>query len=119
MIKMTLLTGKYAGETRDVSGVNPIELLRSLWLGSDTEWSIDYSEATPEEVIEWGKHDMSIRCIRALKRGRKVFFMNQVFEGFSEELVGELEDEIVECGFMVKLVSDDENGVVIGTGDFE
>ena len=119
MITITLLTGPYAGQTRDVSAEDPAILLHDLWANHGWAWQIDYAAATPEEVIAWGRQDMASRCVRALKAGRKVFALGEVYEGFSQDIVGQLEDEIAESGLMVTVLSDDENGVVIGTGDFE
>lgn len=119
MIKMTLLTGPYAGITRDVSEVDPKVLFHSVCVEHNWEWKIDYSQATEEESQLWGGQDLAIRSIRALQNGRSVYFLDKKYHGFSEEIVGELEDALVDSGRLFWLESDDENGVVIKAGHYE
>lgn len=118
MVKMTLLTGPYAGVTRDVTNQNPRELLGSVY-AHGWEWEIDYSVASEEETLAWGGQDMALRCVRALQHGRTVTFLGKKYNEFSEEVVGELEDAIVNSNRMVKIVRDDDTGVIIEAFGYE
>ena len=70
MIKITMLTGPHAGRVRtdeDVRemGFEPRGLLLDM-ARQDLWWQVDYSRATPEEVLEWGRYDLCARIIRAI-----------------------------------------------------
>lgn len=121
MIKITA-----RGRTQEFEGVDPDgrayclslrqwfhvgELLNQL-VATGTAWEIDFSRADEAEAIEWGRHDLAARCLRAVLEGRTVFFMNREYATMEE--MGELEDAIAGSGLMVRVDSDDESGLHIG-----
>lgn len=127
MIKMAMLTGPYAGQTRDVSAadVGPEKLLGDC-LKKGWEWDIDYSAATQVEAIEWFRHDLSCRVIRALHKGLPVRFLEKTYvlknpknRGELKKVAGQVEDAIVRSSFLVSLEYDDERGVRISTHGHE
>ncbi len=122
MIKITLLTGPFAGETREVpKNIDPLQLIMSFVYHED-EWEIDYSEATEEEILEFMKADIAGRIIKALKDGRKVYFLDKVYEAETEEeifeVAQEIEDDIVKSKKFITILKDDENGLIIGAANF-
>jgi hypothetical protein len=121
-MKITALTGPYAGRTRGVDDrvVDPYELLRGF-VDHGHEWSVDYSSAVSErERLAWAIPDLACRSIRALRAGRPVWFEGVEYRaerpGDVPRVAGEIEDAMVYSGHYVKLESDDEHGVVIGIG---
>ncbi len=120
MIRVTLVNGDYAGETRVIpSDISPESLLGSF-LEYGWEWSIDYSQATEEEIFEWARQDMSCRILRALKEGRSVRFLDKEFRlktGWSsKELIKvtvEVETMVTNSDRIVSIEYDDETGVGI------
>ncbi len=110
MIKMTLLTGKYAGQTRNVTNEDPAELFGSL-LEHGWKWEVDYSQSTYEEELLWGAQDIGARAVRALMNDRTVTFMDKMYRGLDS--AGDLEDAIVASGRMVTVGKDDASGLVI------
>lgn len=136
MIKIKALTGPHAGKVREVPANVPANGLLAQFLANGWEWSLDFCRATSEEKLEWGRHDMSCRAVRALARGLPVHFAGREYRlpeaardpNVSAEVykialaqVGQaFEDDVVSSRFGgVYLVSDDENGVVIGTAGSE
>ena len=93
--------------------MDPPQLLQSL-VDHGWDWKIDYTLATPEEVFLWGRADLVIRSIRALRQGRTVTFNGETFQGFSMDIAGRLEDAMADSGRMIALLRDDGQGVVIG-----
>ena len=92
--------------------MDPLQLLQSL-ADHGWDWSIDYTLATPGERFLWGRADLIIRSIRALRQGRPVTFNGETFQGFSMDIAGRLEDAMVDSGRMISLLRDDAEGVVI------
>ena len=129
MIIIRILSGPHAGKERVVrdnmyegAEINPLRLLQQLVrLGS--RWHVDFSEATRDEILEWGMADMVNRIMRAFVEGRPVFFQDKRYQASSIEearrLSGEVEDAIVYSGHHVVVARDDENGVLIETGQRE
>lgn len=126
MVKITLLDGPYAGQSRRVSlQNNPMELLKSAML-HNWKWKLDFSKATEEEVFLFGRADFIIRIIRALFGGKKIKFLDyefQILSSHSEEEAIEIaqaaEDAIVEGGYYVYIANENENEIVIGIGPQE
>lgn len=125
MIRVTMLTGPYAGRTEVVPAeVTPHELLGEF-LVKGWAWSIDYAEATEEEAFEWWRQDLSARVVRAIRRGLPVTFLGAVYhvEDMADttaltRVIGEIEDAIVASGRVVTLGRDDETGVVVLAAGF-
>ena len=129
MIIIRILSGPHAGKEREVrdnmyegTEINPLQLLRQL-VEIGSMWRIDFSQATPAEVLDWGRADMVARIMRALERGRVVEFMGVQYRAQALDdlprLAGEIEDAIVYSGHFVVVARDDENGVLIDVGQRE
>ena len=120
MIKVKVLSGQYAGQTRVVPpNVSARDLLGDF-IAKRITWSIDYENATSEESFEWGRQDMACRILRALRAGLPVVFREEVYQlrdiaDFDQlaELVGRVEDAVADSGRVVALGYDDERGVLI------
>lgn len=129
MIVIKILSGPHAGKEREVrdnmyegTEINPLQLLGQLvQIGS--VWKIDFSQASPAEVLDWGRADMINRIMRALLRGRVVELMGKEYRAQYRDdilrLAGEIEDAIVYSGHHVVVARDDETGVLIETGQRE
>jgi hypothetical protein len=118
MIKLTAVTGPYAGQVREPDEeVDPFVLLCEF-ARHDWKWHVDHYDATEGEALRWGQADMVARILAALTHGRAVFFGGAEYRVTApHELagkVGEVEDAIAYSGLMVTVVRDDEHGVVIG-----
>ena len=132
MIQIKILSGPYAGQSKtsaDIAAddVDPVALTVELacqkWW-----WEFDWSDATPEEYVLWGRADMVGRLIAAAITGRAVRFMGQrwSFAGLefaSDEaqlLLGAIEDSISGSGRNVVVLTDDWVGdLVIGVRGYE
>ena len=120
MIFITIVSGPHAGKTREISedmNVPSHELLVQLWQMSSV-WEIDFSRATPAEMLAWGRADLGVRCIRALFAGLTVSFLGELYKASIQEdasaMVAKVEDVIVQSGHFVGIEYDDERGVCIG-----
>ena len=123
MIKVTALSGPHAGKKRVVpEGFDPMGLLTEF-ASKDRKWSVDFSQATQSELFEWGRADMVARILAALQHGRSVQFQDTEYRVERLEdlphVAGEVEDAIAYSGLMVKVESDDSDGVTIGVGSTE
>jgi len=123
MITVKALSGPHAGKYRVVpEGFDPMGLLTEF-ASKDWKWSVDFTQATQTELFEWGRADMVARVLAALKHGRSVQFQDTEYRVERPEdlshVAGEVEDAIAYSGLMVKVESDDENGVIIGIGGTE
>ena len=123
MITVKALSGPHAGKDRVVpEGFDPMGLLTEF-ASKDWKWSVDFTQATQSELFEWGRADMVARVLAALKHGRSVWFQDTEYRVERPEdlshIAGEVEDAIAYSGLMVKVESDDENGVIIGIGGTE
>ncbi len=126
MIIIKILSGPHAGKSRWIRDgrfrgreIDPVRLLEQLRaLGS--RWQIDFSRATENETIDWGRADMTLRYVRALIEGRPVFFQGVEYRAASEAEVPTvaqtIEDAIVTSGYHVVVEYDDQRGVSIATG---
>lgn len=123
MIKITALSSPHSGKTRVVpADVDAMELL-TQFAKADWRWSIDFSNASEQEVFEWGRADMVARILAALLHGRSIWFLGKEYFAQNQadlpKVIGAVEDAIAYSGLMVQVKSDDENGVIIGTGGTE
>jgi len=114
---ITLNNGPYAGQTREVSDADPMQLLSEL-TRSRYKWILDLSEADAIQRLEWGRAELVHAILGALRSGRPVRFNKEIYMATNPsdlaDVVGKVEDAIGESGFNVFLESDDENGVSIG-----
>jgi hypothetical protein len=117
-IKVTVLSGPYAGRTEEVLPDISARNLLGDFLIKRWGWSVDYSAATEDEAFEWGRQDLSVRIIRALGRGLPVTFLEKIHRVVDttnavafERIVGEVEDAIASSGRIVSLDYDDARGV--------
>lgn len=125
MVTMTMLTGKFAGEVRDVTSfMDPQGLVFSA-VRHGWQWEIDFSSATSEEKSVWGLADMLGRILLALQEGRSIWFQGVEYYAEtdrSEDLLcatAQIEDAIGFSGMNVRVERDDEFGVVIATAGTE
>jgi hypothetical protein len=126
MIKVSILSGPYTGQTREIpASIPPEELLGEL-LNQGWDWSVDYSQATEEEIFLWFREDLSCRVVRALRAGRSVRFLGKEYrvkvptdQSELMDVVGQVEDAIVESGRRVSIEKDDEAGLVVSDEGFE
>lgn len=117
MVKLKLLTGpEQTGEEITQTGEDPSSLLIQMGR-QNLQWEIDLSHASEEEMLEWGRADLTGRIVRALSHGRAVWFLGHEFRGFNEETLTVLEETISSSGLHVAVENDDEQGLVIGTLD--
>ena len=115
-MKVTVLTGKYAGVTRNISTTDAPAILISL-ARDNVKWRCCPDPNTdPQDLFEWTRIDLAARCVSALMHGRSVTFMGEVYRATADTLelaVGYIEDEIVNSGKNIFVEKDDEDGVVI------
>ncbi len=111
MIQVRCVGGPYDGVVR----TPPADMRPAILLFDMVElgwaWEIDFSQATRDEAIAWGRADLAVRAYRAVRNGRPVIFL-----GVEYTSVGELqvfEDAIVNSGYSIKVASDDQNGLVV------
>lgn len=125
MVKVSILAGPFRGEIRQFEGnrnlernvqVDPAALL-SDFVQHGSRWKIDFSAATPEELLAWGQADFVARIVRALREKRPVHFMGRVYTRLKE--AGALDDAIAESGRMVCIGRDDEQMLVITAIGYE
>lgn len=138
MIKVMVLSGSFEGRVRFFLGTKVIESLAPVKLGEEINpadlfsgfnnhqalWEVDYSQASPEEIYVWFRQEIAARIFRALVNNKAVKFMDREWRWQADgsslaNLAGEIENTIVNSGFMITLLSDDEDGVVIGTSGLE
>jgi hypothetical protein len=116
MIIFQALSGPYVGRKIVDPRVDPLTLLTEF-ASKDWKWSIDFTQATQDELLEWARADLASRCLAALQHNRAVFFQNteyRVLEAAQlQEVAVKLEDAIAFSGLMVRVESDTDQGVVI------
>ena len=122
MVKLQIINGQLAGAPFEVpAGLEPIPLF-TFYIEEGWEWKLDVTAATSDEKKVWLRADFGARIMRALMQCRPVFYNGQVFSsnGTLEEVfkVGQrLEDEIAADNLMVAIISDDENGLIVGVAN--
>jgi hypothetical protein len=119
-MRITILSGPYAGQSRDIDAqiVDPLALLADL-VRRNCEWHIDWtSDTSPSDAFIWARADLVWRITRALQRGRRVTFGETTFTARQdiEQVAGQIEDAIVQSGLHVFIARDDNAGVIIGIG---
>lgn len=122
-MKIEVLSGPYAGQVREVysSQANPMDLLGEM-AHSNWDWQLDFKSCQdPMEQFLWARADMVCRVLKALLRGRSVWFLDEEYhvedlgdQGEIARVAGVVEDAISNSGFNVFVESDDETGVTIG-----
>ncbi|MFH0854579.1 MAG: hypothetical protein V1891_03750 [bacterium] len=136
MVKIKCLDGPYSGRVIIFEGKRAVDDLESWILVEEIapsdlfasfimlgwRWEVDYSDATKEEFLEWFRAEIGARILRTLQKGLSVKFLNKEFRLSEEEnlLKGaqEVEDAIVSSKKIIYIISDDENGLVIGAEGF-
>jgi len=121
-VYMTLTTGPYANQTREVTDEDPMELMIDL-IRQNMEWIIDYSKADNEQIFEWARADLANKCSHAIMLGRTVKFDGKIYQADNLEesikVIDELDNAIGYGGYNVFIEKYDENGVVIGIHSIE
>lgn len=132
MIVLRITKGPQSGTSIVGPSESPDDLF-ALLLSTDSEWEIDYSDATLQEEYDWLSKDLFNRCLRALRfRELPVIIKGERFDDFEEFEVKKgywftnvLELEIENIGrgtthtfhgyraSTLSLVKDDETGVQI------
>src|SRR3989338_10806748 len=79
-MRVTILSGPYAGRTREVPpGISPVSFLFQL-AEADWRWKVHWGVGAPTtEEFEWARADIAARIIRALAHGRVVRFMGREY----------------------------------------
>lgn len=121
MIKMKILSGKYAGRENifSLDYGDPMDLLADC-VEKHISWEIDCSQASSEEILIWMAADMIARIFRALQENRPVFFFGKQYVATEENFLTvaqQIEDDIVSSGLMVTILSDDKDGLRIGVAE--
>jgi len=131
VIRIFLLSGPHAGQQKTSdeipAEVDPtgmlVDFARRNW-----RWQIDWSAATPEELLLWGLADLVGRIFAAALARRAVRFMGRRWDfagieaGSTEfaEMLGEIEDAVTASGRNVGILIDDWVGdLVIGVRGYE
>lgn len=145
-VRITALEGPHQGKLRvPPPEIEPRDLFNSM-VAHGWRWKVDYSDASAEEEHRWFFQDFVTRIFVALMCGRPVHFEDKVYSvpiedwggvvsgmtvtfpdkaseaeahGALSEMVGKVEDHIATSGRLVTIVSDDENGLVIGIKGYE
>lgn len=132
MIVLRIIKGPQSGTSIVGPSESPDEMFASL-LSTDSEWEIDYNDATRQEECDWLSKDIFNRCLRALRfRKLPVLIEGERFDDFEEFeekkghwFTNELRLEIENIGrgtahtfhgyraSALSLVKDDETGVQI------
>jgi len=103
---------------------NPSQFIGNLFQ-KGIRWKIDYSKATPVEIVSWFKFDFSARCSRAIFMGLPVRFLDktyQVIENNRElalKTIQQIEDDLVASKIIMSIDRDDEEGFVVGVRGYE
>jgi hypothetical protein len=121
--------GNVEREVQYDDGIDASEFLLCCLKAGDGKinWSLDYSYATENEKIEWGRADMRVRVIIALASGRTVRFIDPLdvreWQSTDEKDVHQTANEIFEViassGMMVAIKSDNEHDITIVSGNPE
>ena len=84
MIIVKIIRGPASGRSIVAPSRRPDEMFRSF-LESDSEWEIDYGDATLGEKSAWLSSDLMSRCFRALSiRKLPVTFVGKTYYDFDE-----------------------------------
>lgn len=117
MVILKYLSGPHKGRTRDVTKLDPEDLLYNL-VDRDFWWEIDYSDATEEEVDNWSPVDIGCRVGRAVASGRPVYLLDRIFVLKDVSKILEVVDEIIDtinwCACELSVDRDDGCGLFIG-----
>ena len=110
-IKIVYLDGPYDGsivEPELMPGITPGIILRDM-VHEGWSWRIDYSNASEEDINIWTNADIMARIYRAIRNGREVDFLGIKFA----RDIRVIRRAIVSSGYLVRVVQDDETGLVI------
>ncbi len=116
MVNVTFHTGRYVGHTVDVAELSPKKLFATM-VEEDWEWSLDYSSMSLVEKCIWKNWDFIARCGRALMKERTVTFEDVEYRGLEQLPV--LEQALVDSPRNAVILTEDEDGIKIGSGDFK
>ncbi len=109
------ISGYLAGETCQLldGEENAIEFLANTFLLHGDDWALDFSQATPEEALDWSLSNIACKAVLAEQLGRPMFFNDRKFSGYEEFL-----DAISSSNGLVIACRDDEEGFGVETVAF-
>ncbi len=116
MVNVTFHNGPHAGNTVNVAGLEPKKLFATM-VEEDWKWSLDFTRIPLTEEEIWKNWDFIARCGRALKKGRLVTFKGVHYEDLDE--LPALEKTIMDSPRNVVILSEDDDGIKIGPGNFK
>lgn len=111
MIKVYLTSGRFSPATLGLNSVafaidgrKPAQCFDAI-IALQSGWTVDYSEATDEEYLEWYPKDVICRCVRARLQGRPIYYQDRVIQG--EDIVSAMVDFVQEHDGQVPDVIED------------
>ncbi len=115
MMNVKALSGPLTGETCQLANgeEEAIEFLVSMFLLHGDQWALDFSQATPEEALDWSLANIVCKAMLAEQLQRPMFFNGRKFSGYEEFL-----DEISSSDGLVIACQDDEEGFGVKTAAF-
>ena len=115
MIIVKALSGLLAGETCQLfdGEESAIEFLATMFLLHGDDWALDFSQATPEEALDWSLSNIVCKAMLAEQLERPMFFNGRKFSGYEEFL-----DAISSSDGLVIACRDDEDGFGVETVAF-
>ena len=117
MVIIKIISGPQAGQ-KNLVPLQPNDL--AILSKKGWRWEVDWETVPNQEIYEWVKYDLVNKITSALIRGAAIQFLEHEWQVNSPELItielmGEIEDTIVNSGFNIVVQSDEENTLIIGT----
>ncbi len=115
LMTVKALSGYLAGETCQLldGEENAIEFLANVFLLHGDDWALDFSQATPEEALDWSLANIACKAMLAEQLGRPMFFDGREFTDYEKFL-----DAISSSDRLVMACRDDEKGFGVETVAF-
>jgi len=114
MMIVKTLSGPLAGEMcQQFGGECATEFIVEMFLLHGDDWALDFSQATPEEALDWSLSNIVCKAMLAEQLERPMFFNGRKFFGYEEFL-----DEISSSDGLVIACQDDEEGFGVKTAAF-
>ncbi len=115
MMIVRALSGPQTGETFQLfdGEENAIEFLVGMFLLHGEHWKLDFSQATPEEALEWTIANIVCKAMSAEQNEHPMFFNGRKFSA-SEEFL----DALSSSDVLIQICQDDEDGFGVETAAF-